>query len=72
MIAFEFIYICILQSGGKVATAVSIAISSVLVEEIQFTATAAWKVDRTIIVISHQAHSALIAGEPIFITKLSV
>ena len=53
MIAFEFIYICILQSGGKVATAVSIAISSVLVEEIQFTATAAWKVEGMTVVILH-------------------
>ena len=39
--AFESVYICILQSEGKIATAVSIAISSALVEKIQSTATAA-------------------------------
>ena len=72
MRAFESVYICTLQSGGRVATAVSTAISSTLVEEIQSTTTAAWKVEETTVVVSHQAYPTLIMKEPIFITKLSV
>ena len=60
------------QSEGRVVTAVSTAISSALVKEIQFTAIAAWNVEGATILVSHQAHPALIAGEPRFITEPSV
>ncbi len=43
---------CTVQSGGRVATAIGIVMSSALVEEIQSTATAAWKVEGTTVLIS--------------------
>ncbi len=43
---------CTVQSGGRVVTVVSITMSSALVEEIQSTTTATWKVEGTTVVIS--------------------
>ena len=43
---------CIVKSKEKVVTVVITVMSLALIEEIQFTATAAWKVEGTTVIIS--------------------
>ncbi len=69
IIAFETVYICILQSKGRVVTAVITAISLDLVKENQSTATVDWKVEEMVVLISYQAQPALMVEELRFITE---